>query len=268
MAATTQRPDEGAPQVDPAAEREQLQSADAWTRARRAGELITFHQGEVTELSHMRREAIDELLTSGLKQTAIAAELGMTRARLSKILSTGPNPSRSFLGTGRLTVSIGGKFESQRANPSAVISAEALAAYNHLRDLAASHNLDTEYELVPPPGMVRLNRSNLIVMTSPRLLPLVGQVLESDENISFESGSQGWYLKDKTTGELYRSPSDSGTPCDYAYLGRLPRPDGKGNFLYLAGIHAMGTLGAAHFLSDNLEMLYSEVKTRSMSLRP
>jgi hypothetical protein len=190
----------------------------------------------------------------------------MTRARVSKLLSSGPNPARAFLGTGRLTVAIGGKFEGQKASgPSAVISAEALAAYNVIKDVAGSYHMDADYELVPPPGMVRLNRTNLIVMTSPRLLPLVGQVLESDPYLAFESGAQGWFLRDKETGVVYRSPSDSGTSSDYAYIGRLPRPDGKGTFLYLAGIHAMGTLGAAQYLADNLEDLYGQVKTRRWS---
>lgn len=246
-------------------QRELLEREDPWTRAKRAGELITFHQDEVTELSRMRREAIEELVSGGTKQTDIAAKINMTKARLSKLLSSGPKPARAFLGTGKITVAIGGKQESQKANPSAVISAEALAAYHAFSDLASAYNLDTEYELVPPPGMVRLNRTNLVVMTSPRLLPLVGQVLEADKNLAFESGAQGWFLRDRTTETIYRSPSDSGEPCDYAYIGRLPRPDGQGYFLYMAGIHAMGTKGAVHYLTENIEELYAQAKKKRFS---
>lgn len=247
-------------------QRELLEREDPWVRAMRAGELITFHQDEVTELSRIRREAIEELVSNGIKQSAIAAQINMTKARLSKLLSSGPIPARAFLGTGKITVAIGGKHESQKANPSAVISAEALASYHVFSELAKSYNLETEYELVPPPGMVRLNRTNLVVMTSPRLLPMVGQVLESDQNLAFESGAQGWYLKDRTTETVYRSPSDNGEPCDYAYIGRLPRPDGQGYFLYMAGIHAMGTKGAAHYLAENIEDLYAKVKKKRFSM--
>lgn len=246
-------------------ERERLRALEPWARAAGASEGITFHQEEVNELSLIRREAIDELLSQGLKQAVIAERLGMTRARISKLLSSGPKPSRAFLGTGNLTVAIGGKFESQKSNPSAVISAESLAAYHVIKDLASEYGLDAEYELVPPPGMVRLNRTNLVVMTSPRLLPLVGQVLESDPHLSFESGGQGWFLRDKTGGEVFRSPIDSGMNADYAYIGRLPRPDGKGSFLYLAGIHAMGTLGAARYVAEHMDELYGQVKTRRWS---
>lgn len=80
------------------------------------------------------------------------------------------------------------------------------------------------------------------------------------------SDEDGIYLLDHQSGETYRSPSDKGEPVDYAYLGRLPRPDGRGSFLYLAGIHAMGTLGAAKYLEDNLDELYREVKNRRFSL--
>ena len=57
-----------------------------------------------------------------------------------------------------------------------------------------------------------------------------------------------------------------GTPGDYAYLGRLPRPDGAGTFLYLAGIHAPGILGAAHYIADNIAELHRELKTRRFSV--
>ena len=113
---------------------------------------------------------------------------------------------------------------------------------------------------------MQLNRTNLIVITNPRLLPFVGQVLAADVNLGFRVDEKGWYLINHQTKTEYRSPADSGSPGDYAYLGRLPRPDGRGNFLYLAGIHAMGTLGAGKYLEDHIEDLYREVKTRRFSV--
>jgi hypothetical protein len=64
----------------------------------------------------------------------------------------------------------------------------------------------------------------------------------------------------------YRSPIDSGEAADYAYVGRLPRPDGKGTFLYLAGTHAPGNLGAAHFVADNITELHRDLKARRFSV--
>ncbi len=66
---------------------------------------------------------------------------------------------------------------------------------------------------------------------------------------------------DKATGQQYRSPEDSGQPGDYAYLGRLPRPDGRGHWLYMAGIHAAGAQGAAMYLERELTDLYRTVRS-------
>jgi len=58
---------------------------------------------------------------------------------------------------------------------------------------------------------------------------------------------------------------DHGESSDYAYLGRLPRLDGKGGFLYLAGIHAAGEAGTIHYLCEHMAEVYREVKTRRFS---
>ena len=239
---------------------------DPAERARKASDLIDEHQAAVTELSRLRREALDELVSGGMTHAQIASVIGMTRARVGQLLSSGPRPERAMLGSGPLTVAVGGKFEADKKDPYAVVSAEMLAAYERLAALARGLGLKAEYEVVPPPGMVELNRTNLIVLGSPRILPFVGQVLAADPKLGFGTDDGGLFLVNRQTGQTYRSPSDNGEPADYAYLGRLPRPDGRGNFLYLAGIHAMGTLGAAQYLEDHLDELYREVKNRRFSL--
>lgn len=252
--------------MDARAALEQLEAtADAKQRALKAHHLVNELAALGTEAAQLRREAVEALIAQGKSQVEIGKILDISRSRVGQIISHGPRPERTFLGTGKVTVAIGGKQESNKANPSAVISAESLAAYNMLQALASTFGLEAEYELVRPPGLVNLNRANLIVMTSPRLLPLVGMVLESDQNLAFENGAQGWYLRDKVTGTAYRSPSDLGEAADYAYIGRLPRPDGQGHFLYLAGIHAMGTKGAAHFLTGRIDTLYESAKKKRFS---
>lgn len=235
-------------------------------RARAVGARIDGHNAAIGELSRVRREALDRLLSQGLTQTAIAQALGMTRARVGQLLSSGPRPERAFLGAGALTVALAGKLEAGKEKPGPVVSAEAFAAYERLAELARTLGLATEYEVIPPPGIVTLNRTNLIVMCGPRLSPLVAQVLESDHSISFDKDDAGWHLIDRITGTVYRSPFDHGDLSDYAYIGRLPRPDGRGTFLYMAGIHAVGSSGAAHFLESNLADLHKEVKNRRFSM--
>lgn len=241
---------------------------DPLERARRVNTLIDEHQAAVSELSRVRREILEELLAAGRTQVQIAEALGMSRSRISQLLSAGVRPERALLGTGKLVVAIGGKHETGRRDgkPLAVLSEQALAAYDRLSELARSLGLSAEYEIVPPPGLVQLNRPNLIVLTSPRLMPFVGQVLDADPHLGFNVDDTGsWYLVDKTTGIEHRSPSDAGKCTDHAYIGRLPRPDGRGTFLYLAGIHGPGTAGAAHYIEHNLADLYREVKTRRWS---
>jgi hypothetical protein len=113
--------------------------------------------------------------------------------------------------------------------------------------------------------MVDLNRDNLVVICGPRLSPIIAQVLASDPNLGFAHDDQGWYLVDHVTGTTYRSPRDHAESADYAYLGRLPRIDGRGTFLYFAGIHAPGNSGAMHYLEGHLEELYGEVRTGRFS---
>jgi hypothetical protein len=119
--------------------------------------------------------------------------------------------------------------------------------------------------VIARPGNVHLNRTNLIVLGGPKLLPFVGQIMEADPYLRFEHDESGWYLEDRTTQKQYRSLRDRGASADYGYIGRLPKPDGSGTFLYLAGIHSQGTLGVAKYVADNLLAMYRQMKTRRFS---
>ncbi|WP_344136405.1 sigma factor-like helix-turn-helix DNA-binding protein [Luedemannella flava] len=242
--------------------------ANLLERAQSINEKIEEHQAAIAELSGERRECLEDLLAAGMTQIQIANALGMSRGRISQLMSAGVKAERAFFGTGKVTVAIGGKLETGRVDgkPLVVASGEAFGAYERLADLLRTLGLESESEIVPPPGLLQLNRPNLVVLTSPRLLPFVGQVLDSDPHLGFASDDDGWFLVDKTTNTVYRSPSDGGESTDYAYLGRLPRPDGKGTFLYLAGIHSPGTAGAVRHVEAHLPELYREVKNRRWSM--
>jgi len=239
---------------------------DPRKRARVVHNLIDEYQEAVNELSRIRRETIEDLLQShGMSQTQVADMLGMSRSRVSQLLSAGARPERAFLGTGRLTVAIGAKQETNREDPGHVLSVEAFTAFEILAEAARAVGLDAIHEAVPRPGHVDLNRPNLIVLTNPRLLPFLSQVMGADPHIRYALDDHGWYLVDLTTSTEYHSLRDIGKNSDYGYIGRLPRPDGKGTFLYLAGTHAQGTLGAAHHVAEHLADLYRELKTRRFS---
>lgn len=234
-------------------------------RARRAGKLQDQLAMASKEVSRVRREAIEELLLDGMSQTKLATELGMSRGRIGQLVASGPPPERAFFGDDRLTVAMGGKLEQKAKNPGAVLTTADFSTFQTLKELAITLQLDADAEIIPVGGFVRLNRPNLVAICGPRLSPLLGQILESDPILAFEEDSDGWYLVDRQTDTVYRSPMDSGESKDIAYFGRLPRPDGRGTFVYMAGIHAAGPAGVVHYLSSKLGEVYREVKQRRFS---
>ena len=191
---------------------------DPLKQAQQASELLTRYQTAVTQLSRIRREAIEQLIAKGMTKAQLAEHLGMTRARVGQLLAAGPRSEGLFLGNGKLTVALGAKLEADKPQPSPVVSQQVFQAYERLSELARTLGLDAQYEVIPPPGLVDLNRDNLVVICGPRLSPIIAQVLASDPNLGFAHDDHGWYLVDHATGTTYRSPRDHGR------VGRLRLP--------------------------------------------
>jgi len=240
---------------------------DPTVRAREVHSVIEGHQGSVNKFSATRRDSFEELVKQGMSITKIADAVGISRSRVSQLRSSGIKAERLFFGTGRVTVAIGSKPEQGRRDAAKkhMISGEASEAYNLISDTIRSLGLDVEQEIVPPNGLVNLNRESLVVLCSVRLLPFLAQVMAADSHLDFIEDEQGWHLKDHSTDTVYRSPRDSGESKDIGYVGRLPGPGGKTTFLYAAGIHAEGTLGAAKWLTDNASDLYKKLKLQRFS---
>lgn len=230
--------------------------------------MLDRYQTVLGELSRIRREAVEEMIASGMSHAQIAEALGVSRGRVSQLTKAGPPPERAFWGTGALTVALGGKLEAAKnasGQPGPVVAQEDFQAYAELSASVKAMGLDADYEVIQPPGLVRLNRDNLVVICGPRLSPLIEQVIEADPVISFDQDSQGWYLKDRKAGTTYRSPMDDGKPSDIGYLARFPRPDARGTFIYIAGIHALGSSGVVRYLDQHLTEVYRDVRTKRFS---
>jgi transcriptional regulator with XRE-family HTH domain len=225
----------------------------------------------IPQLEQIRKDAIAEARDGGETQAAIGAELGISRQAISKLLQGGPGPERAFWGAadGKLTIAVGGKTEAPKmaaGQPGPVVAVEDFAAFEMLRGSVQELGISAKREVIGANGFVNLNRPGLVVICGPRLSPMVGQLLASDRNLGFACDDTAcWYLKDRKTGCAYRSPMDEGDASDIAYLGRLPRPDGMGTFLYMAGIHAPGAAGAVHYLANELDEVWQQVRDRRFS---
>ena len=227
----------------------------------------------VTAAGLERYNAIADAVAKNYSKADVGRAAGITGQAVQMMLK-GPapkGPEVPFWGVrddGLLTIAVATKVEAEKeaSGPRGHVTAtETIAAYETVRDLASRMGLNVnEREPIPPGGNVNLNRDGLVVICGPRLSPWVAQVLASDDMLRFAKDEHGWCLQDHE-GTKRRSPLDNGGGGDLGYLGRLPRPDRRGDFLYLGGIHAPGTAGVAHYLAGNLPWLWTQVRTARFS---
>ena len=242
---------------------------DPLERARQAHAVHEDHSSMSKRAMRIRDDAIRAARASGTRPAPIALALGISRQRVAIILGeTSPEPAFWGADSGHLTVMIGQKKEAPKKAGirGPVIAQEDVAALGQLQDAVRPYGITASLEVVPPPGMLDLSRPGLVVMCGPRLSPVIRQVLLTDPDLRFSTGPDGaWQLEDRRTGTAYPSPMDHGEPADYGYLARLPRIDGKGAFLYMAGVHAMGEAGIVHYLTGNLAAIWDKAARRRFS---
>jgi Sigma-70, region 4 len=239
---------------------------DRFELLREATKRMSAAQDEVTELAVLRRRVIQELHEMGMSYAEIAEQVGLTRGRIHQIRHAGPAPEGAFLGLGKVTIATPLKEEGVGARP--VVALEDVTGAQRLAELARNLGLVPSFEAIPAGGAIDLNRPNLVVICSPALCPPVAQVLARDPTLGWERAGDGpWTLVDHQTGTVYRSVPDETPPRDrdVAYLGRLPRPDGRGSLVVVFGIHPPGSLGVVELLCTRISELYAEVKTHPFS---
>ncbi|MEU6945286.1 sigma-70 family RNA polymerase sigma factor [Streptomyces sp. NPDC046316] len=234
-------------------------------RVKAAVDLMGELQAAVVETSRMRKESIAWLRDHGHSMADVAKLMGVSRARVAQLRDAGPPPERAFLGTQDVQVLV-----PMRPGERDYVALEDSSTGQKL--LALAHRLQLEGDLgyISTSGEIDLNREDLIVVCGPKTSPVTAAALQADPRLSFETLPDGrWALIEIDSGKTYTSPSDdpdSPTPSDVAYLGRLPRPDGQGTFLLIAGVHAVGSLGVAHFLTEHLADLYQQAGTAEFSM--
>ncbi|GIJ52456.1 hypothetical protein Val02_93420 [Virgisporangium aliadipatigenens] len=240
---------------------------DPFELLRQATTRMAEAQGEVTELARLRRRVIQELHDGGMSFADIAEQVGLTRGRIHQIKHAGPAPEGAFLGNGSVTIATPLKQEAIRARP--VVAIEDVTGAQRLGELAQQFGLTPFYEHIPIGGAIDLNRPNLVVISGPRISPAVADVLAHDSVHQFARAKDGpWTLVDRRSGIVFRSGQDEepSRSWDVAYLGRLPRPDGKGSLIVFTGIHPPGSLGVVQYLCTRITDLFGELSTRPFSV--
>ncbi|MBF6195661.1 helix-turn-helix transcriptional regulator [Nocardia sp. CDC186] len=234
---------------------------DPIRRGRRATDLMTVYQQRGAELARLRREALEEAhQTTGLSYTDLAAQIGITKSRVSQIRKSAPPPERAFFGVGPVAIGIPHRmgFEDGRERPFLDESDEAVR--DRLNADLERLSFSTSRFAIRP-DTESLPDGDSIVVCGPKSAPVARRLLEADTNLSFEHNSDGWWIIDAQTGLRHGSPyrQDSARRSDVGYLSR--RIEDNRVIVHIAGITAIGSLGVAHWLTAHLTDVYSPKDT-------
>ncbi|GGP74327.1 sigma factor-like helix-turn-helix DNA-binding protein [Streptomyces calvus] len=223
-------------------------------------------QQEVTELARLRRRVVQDLHAQGMSYAQIAEKAGLSRGRIHQIRHTGPAPEGALLGRGAVTVVTPLRWDDAKKRP--VVAMADMNSGKRLEELAKLYGLDVSSGHVQVSGEVDLNRDGLVVVCGPGMSQAMRDLYAQDPVLAWEHPEgEPWALVDRRTGTAYHAGADlePSRPHDVGYLGRLPRPDGNGSVLTIAGIHTAGSLGVVHLLTSDLSTLWGQVGERHFS---
>lgn len=241
------------------------QEADPLRQAQLAGELIAMYQQRSVELARVRKEAINRAAEQqNMSFSAIAAQLGLTRGRITQIRQSAPPVERAFFGVGPVTVAVPLRLVPGRALP--VISSEDAAASERLGKVLSAYAFQVQNYRIPSDG-IWSPRGDTVAICGPKSSRITAEAIASDPFMDFQPDDHGrWIISERDGSRVYRSSMDSEEHAwkDMAYVGRF---DYRGqNLIIIAGIHALGSLGAIDYLSRSLPELYAAVGTREFSM--
>jgi hypothetical protein len=228
---------------------------DPVARGRRATELLTVYQQRSAELARLRREAIDAAHHDlGMSFTQIAEAMGVTKGRITQIRSSAPARERAFFGVGPVGVGIPLRFGVTDRQRPLIAAEDAKTADETVRLLGGYGLAASRFEI--PPGTRELPTGDLVVICGPKSAPAAARLLAADPVLDVREEGGRWRIVSRVTGERWDSPSD-GDPAvsaDIAYVGR--HADEGRIVVHIAGIHAIGSLGAVSYLAAHLADLF------------
>ena len=241
-----------------------LAEPDPLRQARAATELMALYQQRGIELARLRKEAITRAADeNGMTLTAVAAELGLSKGRITQIRQTAPGPERAVFGVGPLTLAI--PLRAMPDRPSGVIAAEDGNAAQQMTELLTRLQFQVHPFQIPTTGEWN-PPEDAVAICGPKSSRVTADAIESDPYLTFAADGAGqWSIRDRESGTVLESPMDTGdADSDVAYVGRLAY-EGRRLFV-IAGVHSLGSLGAVAYLSENLPAIYAEVGTANFSM--
>ncbi|MBN9800578.1 hypothetical protein DMP15_25465 [Pseudonocardia sp. UM4_GMWB1] len=239
---------------------------DPVRRGRRATDLLATYQQRSVELARIRRAAVEEARDQlGGSYTEVARAFGLTKGRITQIRSSAPPAHRAFFGVGPLELALPGRRLLNRDD--LVIASEDDATGVHLTDEAERLMFTVERRIIDPLQEWEPT-GDAVVVCGPASAHVGNALMERDPFFRMTIGDGArWGIVDDETGERLVSPMDDPEPrrADIAYLARHVMPTGA-VVVHIAGLHALGSVGAAHYLTEHVVDLWAELGEESFSM--
>ena len=148
-----------------------------------------------------------------------------------------------------------------------VIATEDDTTGTHLTDEAEQLSFTVERRIIDPRQEWEPVH-DAIVVCGPASAHVGHMLIQRDPVLAMTIGDGArWGITDQESGKRFLSPMDDPEPrrADIAYLARHAMPSGA-VVIHIAGVHALGSIGAAQHLTEHVADLWAEVGEGSFSM--
>ncbi len=185
--------------------------------------------------------------------------MGVTKGRVTQIRASAPPAARALFGVGPVTIVLPERFlDTDRVHP--LLASEDVQAGDVARGLLERLDFTTKTVRIGPDDAA-LPGGDLFIICGPKSSPAVRPLLDADPRLNVLDGPDGWCIESRKSGHRYGTDSADG---ELAYLAR--RADDCRVVTHIAGLHAIGSLGAVEFLAAHAHELYANTGGKNFSL--
>ncbi|MFK0244484.1 hypothetical protein ACIQUM_07285 [Amycolatopsis azurea] len=235
---------------------------DPLTAARLSHQLHEAYLEFSGPFATLRRRKVSAARAAEVSLEEMAAALNISKGRISQ-LAPSPPKHRAFFGNGPVHIGYPVRQGSaDRERP--VVAREDSSTVDVLSALMAKLDLDAERFQIDP-GRADLPGGDVVLVCGPKSAPVARKLLARDPAMGMLEDGGRWWIETSGSSTRYGSPSDDPDPrgSDIAYLARHV-VDGR-VIIHIAGIHSIGSLGAAHHLTDTLSALHKKAAKTQFS---